>query len=108
VQGVTPALSGRGGGGKLAGVGLAPGSHGSEAPRVLLLPLQLGAAGLNLTEAQHVVIVEPLLAPGVAAQAVGRVDRIGQTRPTTVHHFVVGAVYQPSGHDHPSLSCPSC
>jgi hypothetical protein len=25
----------------------------------------------------------------VCVQAVGRVDRIGQTRPTTVHHFVV-------------------
>jgi len=59
------------------------------APRILLLPLGLGGNGLNLTEAQHVLLMEPLLDPGVEAQAVGRVDRIGQTRQTMVHHFVV-------------------
>lgn len=37
------------------------------------------------------VLVEPLLDPGVEAQAIGRVDRIGQARETTVHRFVVAA-----------------
>lgn len=37
------------------------------------------------SEAQHVVLAEPLLDPAVEAQAVGRVDRIGQTRATHVH-----------------------
>lgn len=36
-------------------------------------------------EAQHVVLCEPLLDPAVEAQAVGRVDRIGQQRATHVH-----------------------
>ena len=35
-------------------------------------------------DAQHVLLVEPLLDPAVQAQAVGRVHRIGQSRPTQV------------------------
>jgi hypothetical protein len=60
---------------------------GGAPPRVLLLLVKQGGNGLNLTEAQHVVLVEPLLDPGVEAQAVGRVHRIGQTRPTFVHRW---------------------
>lgn len=55
----------------------------------LLLPLKRGAHGLNLTEAQHVVLLEPVLDPGLEAQAIKRVDRIGQTHPTCVHRFII-------------------
>ena len=55
----------------------------------LLLPIKSGANGLNLTEAQHVIIMDPLLNAAVEAQAIGRVHRIGQTRQTCVHRFVV-------------------
>jgi E3 ubiquitin-protein ligase SHPRH len=57
--------------------------------RALLLPLNRGANGLNLVEAQHVFLVEPLVNTAVEAQAVGRVHRVSQTRATTVHRFVV-------------------
>lgn len=40
-------------------------------------------------EAQHVILVEPLVSPGVEAQVVGRVHRIGQTKKTYVHSFVM-------------------
>ncbi|CAM8967753.1 unnamed protein product [Rhodiola kirilowii] len=48
-----------------------------------------GANGLNLLEAQHVVLVEPLLNPAVEAQAISRVHRIGQRSKTLVHRFAV-------------------
>ena len=56
---------------------------------VLLMPFALGANGLNITEAQHVVLMEPLLDPGMEVQAMGRVHRIGQQRVTVVHRFVI-------------------
>jgi len=55
----------------------------------LFLPLKSGANGLNLTEATHVILVEPILSKSVEAQAVGRVHRIGQTKETYVHRFVI-------------------
>ncbi|XWS74480.1 hypothetical protein CRYUN_Cryun01aG0001600 [Craigia yunnanensis] len=57
--------------------------------QVLLLLIQHGANGLNLLEAQHVILVEPLLNPAVEAQAISRVHRIGQEKRTLVHRFIV-------------------
>ncbi|KAE9417126.1 hypothetical protein Angca_008159, partial [Angiostrongylus cantonensis] len=57
--------------------------------KILLLPLRMGANGLNLTQANHVVFMEPITEMSVFAQAVGRIDRIGQRRAITVHNFIV-------------------
>ncbi|XP_057980815.1 uncharacterized protein LOC131166357 isoform X2 [Malania oleifera] len=57
--------------------------------QVLLLLIHHGANGLNLLEAQHVVLVEPLLNPAAEAQAISRVHRIGQQKKTLIHRFVV-------------------
>ncbi|KAJ8426141.1 hypothetical protein Cgig2_032832 [Carnegiea gigantea] len=57
--------------------------------QVLLLLIQHGANGLNLLEAQHVVLVEPLLNPAAEAQAISRVHRVGQTSNTLIHRFMV-------------------
>lgn len=61
----------------------------TKSVQVLLLLIQHGANGLNLLEAQHVILVEPLLNPAAEAQAVGRVHRIGQKHKTLVHRFIV-------------------
>jgi SNF2 family DNA or RNA helicase len=67
-----------------AGAGSLTGAAASG-PRVLLLLVSQGGLGLNLTEAQHVVLLEPLLDPALDVQAIGRVSRFGQTRDTHVH-----------------------
>jgi E3 ubiquitin-protein ligase SHPRH len=49
-----------------------------------------GAAGLNLQVASVAVLLEPCLQPGIEAQAVGRICRLGQQRPTRCVRLVVG------------------
>ncbi|CAI5932334.1 unnamed protein product [Closterium sp. NIES-65] len=65
------------------------GAGGSARCRVLLLVVAVGGNGLNVVEAQHVVFVEPGLNAAAEAQAANRVHRIGQTRQTFVHRFIV-------------------
>ncbi|CDF77479.1 unnamed protein product [Chondrus crispus] len=60
-----------------------------KAAGVLLLPLKKAAAGLNLTEARHVVLMEASMDVSMESQAVGRVHRIGQEGETFVHRMVM-------------------
>ena len=61
--------------------------------RVLLLHAGTAAAGLTLTHADLVILLEPFLSPGDEAQAANRVHRIGQTRAVRcVTYFVRGTV----------------
>ncbi len=62
-------------------------------PRVLLMTFKVGSQGLNLTEATHVIFLEPWWTPSVHAQAWTRAWRIGQTKPVHVYHlFMKGSV----------------
>ncbi|KAK3986136.1 SNF2 family N-terminal domain-containing protein [Cladorrhinum sp. PSN332] len=56
---------------------------------VLLMTIQTGAVGLNLTAANYVHIVEPQWNPSVEEQAIARAVRMGQIRTVTVMRYVV-------------------
>ncbi|MDQ1288354.1 MAG: hypothetical protein QG622_1919 [Actinomycetota bacterium] len=55
---------------------------------VFLISLKAGGTGLNLTEADYVVLLDPWWNPATEAQAIDRVHRIGQTRKVMVYRLV--------------------
>jgi len=56
---------------------------------VILVSIQAGGAGLNLTEAHKVIIFDPTWNPGIEKQAQDRVHRIGQTRQVEIHRLLL-------------------
>jgi superfamily II DNA or RNA helicase len=55
---------------------------------VFLISLKAGGFGLNLTEADYCIILDPWWNPATEAQAVDRVHRIGQTKKVMVYRLV--------------------
>ena len=55
---------------------------------VFMISLKAGGFGLNLTEADHCVLLDPWWNPATEAQAVDRAHRIGQARKVMVHRLV--------------------
>ncbi|OCF32745.1 hypothetical protein I316_05666 [Kwoniella heveanensis BCC8398] len=62
--------------------------------KVCLLDLRTGARGLNLVVANCVIFLQPIWSPDVQAQAIKRVHRIGQTRPTQIHILVTEGTFE--------------
>ena len=58
--------------------------------KVILVSLRAGNSGLNLTAANHVIMMDPFWNPFVEYQAADRAYRIGQMREVTVHRVLVG------------------
>ncbi|KAG0500907.1 hypothetical protein HPP92_000979 [Vanilla planifolia] len=65
------------------------GSNSPNAPTVLLASLKAAGAGINLTMASRVYLVEPWWNPAVEEQAMDRVHRIGQQEEVKVVRLIV-------------------
>ena len=61
----------------------------NAAIEVFLLSARAHASGLNLVNASHVFLCEPLLNTALELQAIARVHRIGQQQETTVWLYIV-------------------
>lgn len=57
-------------------------------PPVLIMSLKAGGVGLNLTQADHVFILDPWWNPAAQDQAADRAHRIGQDRTVMIHPIV--------------------
>jgi SNF2 family DNA or RNA helicase len=65
--------------------------------KVILVSLKAGNAGLNLTAANHVVIMDPFWNPFVEYQAADRAYRIGQMKEVTIHRLLIGETEEATG-----------
>lgn len=66
---------------------------------VFLLDAKSQSSGLNLVEASHVFLCEPLINTAIELQAISRVDRIGQKRETTVWLYLVDGTVEENIYD---------
>jgi transcription termination factor 2 len=57
--------------------------------RVLIVTYKTGSESLNLTEANHAILLEPWWCPAVMQQAKARIHRMGQTKPTHIYELIV-------------------
>ncbi|KAB5563297.1 SNF2 family N-terminal domain-containing protein [Coniochaeta sp. 2T2.1] len=63
---------------------------------VFLLHARAHSSGLNLVNASHVFLCEPILNTALELQAIARVDRIGQQHETTVWLYIVEGTVEES------------
>ena len=70
-------------------------------PAVECLLMHAGsqASGLNLVNATHVLLCEPLVNTAIELQAIARVHRIGQHRPTTVWMYLIEGTVEKAIYD---------
>ncbi|KAL3430830.1 SNF2 family N-terminal domain-containing protein [Aspergillus tetrazonus] len=64
-----------------------------------LLHAKAHSSGLNLVNATHVFLCEPLINTAIELQAIARVHRIGQHRPTTVWMYLISDTVEKSIYD---------
>ena len=65
--------------------------------KAMLISLKAGNAGLNLTKANHVIILDPHWNYYTEAQAIDRAHRLGQMKPVHVHRMLIDGKDLPRG-----------
>jgi transcriptional regulator ATRX len=66
---------------------------------VLLISTRAGGLGLNIQQANRVIIFDFAFNPTWEEQAIGRAYRLGQTKPVFVYRFVAGGTFEFSLYD---------
>ncbi|KAF4604775.1 DNA helicase rad5 [Pleurotus pulmonarius] len=61
----------------------------SKSPKVMIISLKAGGVGLNLTNANHVFMMDCWWNAAIEQQAIDRVHRIGQEKTVYVTHFII-------------------
>ncbi len=66
----------------------------SNDTNIMLLSCKNASSGINLTEANNIIFVEPIYGnkekrDSIESQAIGRVDRIGQTKDINIYRFIM-------------------
>lgn len=61
--------------------------HKDPSTTIFLLSMRSGAVGVNLTQANHIFVMEPCLNRALEDQAIGRVHRIGQQRDVHIYRL---------------------
>jgi SNF2 family DNA or RNA helicase len=56
---------------------------------VMFVSYKIGAESLNLTEAQHVILLECWWSPAIIDQSKARIHRVGQTKPVTIYELYI-------------------
>ncbi|KAJ7583323.1 P-loop containing nucleoside triphosphate hydrolase protein [Mycena floridula] len=56
--------------------------------KIILVSLMAGGVGLNLESCNHIVLLDPWWNPAIEEQAIGRLHRIGQTKPVHVYRII--------------------
>jgi superfamily II DNA or RNA helicase len=56
---------------------------------VFLLSIRAGAVGINLTQANFIVLLDACTNPALEAQAIGRVRRLGQKRKVHIRRYIM-------------------
>ncbi|KAI0828919.1 SNF2 family N-terminal domain-containing protein [Trametes gibbosa] len=66
----------------------------SREAKVLIVSLKAGGVGLNLTNANHVYMMDCWWNAATENQAIDRVHRIGQEKPVYVKHFIIAGTIE--------------
>lgn len=60
-----------------------------ESKRIMVVTIKTAGVGIDLTRANHLIIVDVLYRQNIANQLIGRLHRYGQTREIQVHHLLM-------------------